>query len=42
VSTTYLMVYVVVVLLLSLIAIIATLGPAMRATRVDLTSVLRQ
>lgn len=42
VSTTYLIVYVAVMLLLSLIAIVATLGPAMRATRVDLTTVLRQ
>jgi len=42
VSTTYVMVYVAVVLLLSFIAMAATLGPAMRATRVDLTTVLRQ
>jgi putative ABC transport system permease protein len=42
VSTTYVVVYVAVILLLSLIALIATLGPAMRATRVDLTTVLRQ
>jgi hypothetical protein len=42
VSTTYVVVYVAVILLLSLIALIATLGPAMRATRVDLTAVLRQ
>ncbi len=42
VSTTYLVVYLTVILLLSLIAMIATLGPAMRATRVDLTTVLRQ
>lgn len=42
VSTTYFVVYVAVILLLSLIAMIATLGPAMRATRVDLTTVLRQ
>ena len=42
VSTTYVIVYLAVILLLSLIAMIATLGPAMRATRVDLTSVLRQ
>ena len=42
VSTAYLVVYVAVILLLSFIAIIATLGPAMRATRVDLTAVLRQ
>jgi len=41
VSTTYVMVYLSVILLLSLIAMIATLGPAMRATRVDLTTVLR-
>jgi len=40
--TTYVVVYVAVILLLSLIAMIATLGPAMRATRVDLTTVLRQ
>ena len=42
VSTTYVMVYVAVVLLLSFIAMAATLGPAIRATRVDLTTVLRQ
>ena len=42
VSTTYVLVYLAVMLLLSLIAMIATLGPAMRATRVDLTTVLRQ
>ena len=42
VSTTYVLVYLAVILLLSLIAMIATLGPAMRATRVDLTTVLRQ
>jgi len=41
VSTTYALVYLAVILLLSLIAMIATLGPAMRATRVDLTAVLR-
>jgi len=41
VSTTYVLVYLVVILLLSLIAMIATLGPAMRATRIDLTTVLR-
>jgi len=40
--TTYVVVYVAVILLLSLIAMIATLGPAMRATRGDLTTVLRQ
>jgi ABC-type lipoprotein release transport system permease subunit len=42
VSSTHLMVYLAVILLLSLIALIAALGPAMRATRVDLTTVLRQ
>jgi predicted permease len=42
VSTTYVLVYLAVILLLSLIAMIATLGPAMRATKVDLTTVLRQ
>ena len=42
VSTTSVVVYLAVILLLSLIAMIATLGPAMRATRVDLTTVLRQ
>lgn len=42
VSTTYVVVYVAVILLLSLIALLATLGPAIRATRVDLTTVLRQ
>ncbi|HEU4874419.1 MAG TPA: FtsX-like permease family protein, partial [Pyrinomonadaceae bacterium] len=42
VSTTYVLVYLAVILLLSLIAMIATVGPAMRATRVDLTTVLRQ
>jgi ABC-type lipoprotein release transport system permease subunit len=42
VSITYVKVYLAVILLLSLIAIIATLGPALRATRVDLTTVLRQ
>ena len=42
VSTAYVVIYVAVILLLSLIAMIATLGPAMRATRVDLTTVLRQ
>lgn len=42
VSTTYVLVYLAVILLLSLIAMIATLGPAMRATRVDVTTVLRQ
>lgn len=41
VSTTHVLVYLAVILLLSLIAMIATLGPAMRATRVDLTTVLR-
>ena len=41
VSTTYALVYLAVILLLSLIAMIATLGPALRATRVDLTAVLR-
>ena len=35
-------IYLWVILLLSLIAMIATLGPAMRATRLDLTSVLRR
>ena len=40
-GSTYVMVYVAVIFLLSLIAMIATLGPAMRATRVDLTTVLR-
>ena len=35
-------IYLWVILLLSLIAMIAILGPAMRATRVDLTSVLRR
>jgi ABC-type lipoprotein release transport system permease subunit len=39
---TYFAVYMAVILLLSLIAMLATLGPAMRATRVDLTTVLRQ
>ena len=33
---------IVAVLLLALITMLATLGPAMRATRVDLTTVLRQ
>jgi predicted permease len=42
VSTTYVLVYLAVILLLSMIAMIATVGPAMRATRVDLTTVLRQ
>jgi len=42
VNATSVLVYVAVVLLLSLIAIIAALGPALRATRVDLTMVLRQ
>lgn len=42
VSTTYVAVYLVVILVLSLIAMIATLGPAIRATRIDLTTVLRQ
>ena len=42
VSSTYLMVYATVVLLLSLIALIAALGPALRATKIDLTLVLRQ
>lgn len=42
VDATYLIVYVAVVLLLSLIALIAALGPALRATKVDLTVVLRQ
>ncbi len=42
VSPSYVVVYVAVILLLSLIAIIATLGPALRATRVDLTLVLRR
>ena len=42
VSTTYFVVYLAVILLLSLIAMIATLRPAMRATRIDLTTVLRQ
>jgi putative ABC transport system permease protein len=42
VSTTYVVVYLAVIFLLSLIATIATLAPAMRATRVDLTTVLRQ
>ena len=41
VSTTYAVVYLAVILLLSLIAMIATLGPAIRATKVDLTTVLR-
>jgi hypothetical protein len=36
---TYFVVYVAVKLLLSSIAMLATLGPAMRATRVDLTTV---
>jgi hypothetical protein len=36
------MVYLAVSFLLSLIAMLATLGPIMRATRVDLTTVLRQ
>lgn len=42
VSATSFMVYAAVILLLLLVAMIATLGPAMRATRVDLTTVLRQ
>ena len=42
VSATYFIVYVAVILLLSLIALIAALGPALRATKVDLTTVLRQ
>ena len=42
VNVTYVVVYVAVVFLLSLIAIIAALGPALRATKVDLTVVLRQ
>ncbi len=42
VSNTYVVIYLAVIVLLSLMAIIATLGPAMRATRVDLTTVLRQ
>ncbi|HEU0252096.1 MAG TPA: FtsX-like permease family protein, partial [Pyrinomonadaceae bacterium] len=42
VNATYVVVYVGVVLLLSLIAVIAALGPALRATKVDLTVVLRQ
>ena len=42
VNATYVIVYVAVVLLLSLIAIIAALGPALRATRVDLTAILRR
>ena len=42
VNDTYVVVYVAVVLLLSLIAVIAALGPALRATKVDLTTVLRQ
>lgn len=42
VSTTHAVVYLAVVLLLSLIATLATLGPVLRATRVDLTTVLRQ
>ena len=42
VNATYVVVYVAVILLLSLIAIIAALGPALRATRVDLTAVLRR
>jgi putative ABC transport system permease protein len=42
VNATYVIVYLAVVLLLSLIAIIAALGPALRATKVDLTVVLRQ
>lgn len=42
VNATYVVVYVAVIVLLSLIAIIAALGPALRATRVDLTVVLRQ
>lgn len=42
VNATYVMVYVAVVLLLSSIALIAALGPALRATKVDLTIILRQ
>ena len=42
VNATHFVVYVAVVLLLSLIALIAALGPALRATKVDLTTVLRQ
>jgi putative ABC transport system permease protein len=42
VSTTYVVVYLAVVLLLSLIAMVASVGPALRATRVDLTTILRQ
>ena len=42
VSTTYAVVYVAVIFLLTSIAMIATLGPAMRATKIDLTTVLRQ
>ena len=42
VNATSVIVYVAVILLLSLIAIIAALGPALRATRVDLTQVLRR
>ncbi len=42
VNTTYVVVYLTVIVLLSLIAMVATLGPALRATRVDPTLVLRQ
>jgi len=42
VSTTYIDVYLTVIILLSLIAMVATLGPALRATKVDPTLVLRQ
>jgi ABC-type antimicrobial peptide transport system permease subunit len=42
VNTTYVAVYLTVIVLLSLIAMVATLGPALRATRVDPVLVLRQ
>ena len=42
VNTTYVTVYLAVIILLSLIAMVATLGPALRATKVDPMLVLRQ